>query len=437
MFTNRASFLTLQPRWSSTRSLPSPLFPSTFHPLRSFRLLSIMAQIASNPPTERISHLLPTVKCSSCTQPVPLDQLGDHVCPPPSNLSSDTKPVPSPLKAQTLPRPPSNASTRSPMSIFFPRRRPSAAPNPRDVSLTPSRAPSRNAARSPAPSLSQSPRPPSRAQTQRQELSPNVVVPSVPRPGGSISTRSAVRTPSPLDTRSPVLRRPSNPRSHPDAPSPVLRRPSNPQSSLDSRSPDQRRPSIPQPPLNTRSPIQRRPSAPQSPPDAPSPVLRRPSNPQSSLDTHSPVLRRPSTPKSPPNAPSSVLRRPSDPRSQFAQATNYGASDDKRSALMPQSNHQPVRSVTSPSPSSYSSRSFVSPEIDTKSGGAAGMAGVGRRGFAAAARAAMFTSSPPSRVQRPTADMPAPWIPRSSSPQRVNTPPSGNLNPPTGMSSFI
>ena len=33
--------------------------------------------------------------------------------------------------------------------------------------------------------------------------------------------------------------------------------------------------------------------------------------------------------------------------------------------------------------------------IDTKSGGEAGMAGVGRRGFAAAARAAMFASSLP------------------------------------------
>jgi hypothetical protein len=101
---------------------------------------------------------------------------------------------------------------------------------------------------------------------------------------------------------------------------------------------------------------------------------------------------------------------------------------------MPQFNHHPVRTTTSPSPSNYSSRSFVSPQIDTKSGGSAGMAGVGRRGFAAAARAAMFTSSPTSRVQRPTADMPVPWATRSTSPQRINTPPS---DPPTGMSSFI
>jgi hypothetical protein len=380
-----------------------------------------MAQLAPNPTTERMSHLLPTVKCSSCTKPVPLDQLGDHVCPPTSTLASDTKPVPPRLRAQTAPRPSSNASSRSPISIFFPRRRPSAATNPRGASPTPSlsrsvpsRAPSRNGARSPATSLNsnivpQPPRPPSRTQTQRPELTrPNVVVPSIPRHGASISTRSAVLAPSPLDTRSPILRRPSNPQSPPDVPSPTFRRPSNPQSSLDSRSPVQRRPSIPQPSLDSRSPIQRRPSTPQSPPK---------------------------------RAPSSILRRPSDSRSQFAQATNYGTSDDPRSALMPQSNHHPVRAVTSPTPSSYSSQSFVSPEIDTKSGGTAGMAGVGRRGFAAAARAAMF-ASPTSRVQRPAADMPAPRVPLSSSPQtaddyRVNTPPLGTLDAPTGMSSFI
>ncbi|OJA10110.1 hypothetical protein AZE42_09756 [Rhizopogon vesiculosus] len=44
-----------------------------------------MAQIASLPPQThppRISQLLPTVKCTSCLQPVPLAELGDHLCPP-------------------------------------------------------------------------------------------------------------------------------------------------------------------------------------------------------------------------------------------------------------------------------------------------------------------------------------------------------------------
>lgn len=70
------------------------------------------------------------------------------------------------------------------------------------------------------------------------------------------------------------------------------------------------------------------------------------------------------------------------------------------------------------------------------------MAGVGRRGFAAAARAAMFAPPPTSREQRPSADVPAPRVPLSSSPQptddyQVNTPPLGTRDPLIGMSSFI
>jgi hypothetical protein len=41
-------------------------------------------------------------------------------------------------------------------------------------------------------------------------------------------------------------------------------------------------------------------------------------------------------------------------------------------------------------------------EPDTKIGGEAGMAGVGRRGFQAAARAAMFTTQPLHSVGRPS-----------------------------------
>lgn len=70
------------------------------------------------------------------------------------------------------------------------------------------------------------------------------------------------------------------------------------------------------------------------------------------------------------------------------------------------------------------------------------MAGVGRRGFAAVARAAMFATSPTSRLQQPTAELPAPWVPGSSPPQsvdnyRIKSPPLPILEPPSGMSSFI
>jgi hypothetical protein len=66
------------------------------------------------------------------------------------------------------------------------------------------------------------------------------------------------------------------------------------------------------------------------------------------------------------------------------------------------------------------------------------MAGVGRRGFAAVAHAAMFATSPTSRPHQPTAELPAPWVP-ASSPQsvdnyRIKSPP---LPISSGMSSFI
>lgn len=375
-----------------------------------------MAQLAPNPPTQHLSQLLPTVKCSSCSQPVPLDQLGDHVCPPPSNLSSDTIPVPPPLKVQTAPSPPSPNPPRSPIDMLFPRRRPSA--NPQDIpsarfrsspspapsrsapSSTPAPVPPRNGVRSPAPSLN-STAAPSRTQSpfvpppsspsssalrpiSRPELAQNV---GVPRVGSISSSRSPVPAPSRLDTRSPVLRRPSAPQSPPQS----------------------------------LTPIQRRPSAPQSPPSAASPIQRRPSAPQSPPQSFTPIQRRPSAPPSP-----------------FAQAPNHG---DPRSAPTSHLNHHPVRNTPSPAPSNYS-QSFVSPEFDTKTGGAAGMAGVGRRGFAAVARAAMFATSPISRTNQPMAGLPTPRVPVSSSPQgiddyRINSPPLSLREPPPGMSSFI
>jgi hypothetical protein len=433
------SILVLEPRWTLTRSHS---FYSLAH---SFPFLT-MAQLAPNPPIQplRISQLLPTVKCSSCTQPVPLDQLGDHICPstsPPSNLASGTIPAPPPLKVQTAPRPSSNAPPRSPMDMFFPRRRPSANP-PQDIPVrdgngarlrgsaspalsrgapgsAPAPVPPRNGVRSPAPSLHSTPAarpvlpPPSRMQspfvpssssslarrpTSRPEMGPNGVVPRM-------GTRSPGPAPSHLDT-------------HP------------------------RRPSVAQSPPHASSPIHRRPSAPQSPPPVTSPIQRRPSAPQSPPHMPSSIQRRPSAPQSPPHAPSPILRRPSVPQPLFVQNSNYGTAGDPRSAPMPQPNHHPVRATPSRSPSNYSLHSFVSPEFDTQSGGAAGMAGVGRRGFAAVARAAMFASPPTSRLHQPTAELPAPWVPASSPPQstdnyRIKSPPLPILEPPSGMSSFI
>ena len=308
-----------------------------------------MALLDPNPRTQdpRISQILPTVKCSTCSKPVPLDRLGDHICAPlltSSNSPSDTKLPPPPLTVQTSPSPPSPAPS-SPMNAFF-SRRPST--NQRDVRVhdgsrlrsgtsftssvpsrgsTPSPAPSRAGVRSPAPSMSSS---------HSQRAKSPFLPPSSP-------TRGQISRPEPI----------------PDFIVPVNSRPGL--STLDARSSTHRRPSIP------------------------------------------------SSPLAQPPSPHNFLR-------------------DPRPAPMPPHHppiHHPVRSAPSPAPSDYSLQRFASPEVDTKSGGVAGMAGVGRRGFAAVARAAMFATShmPPVHSPTPTAPISAPWVPASS--------------PPRGMSSFI
>src|SRR6266851_10396284 len=111
-----------------------------------------------------ISQLLPTVKCSSCTEPVPLDRLGDHICVPPL-ASSDTKSSRPPLNAQTATSSPRSPPS-SPMNSLLARRRPSTNKqqdarvhdgarlrndsNP-SRGAAPSRTPSKDGVRSPGP----------------------------------------------------------------------------------------------------------------------------------------------------------------------------------------------------------------------------------------------------------------------------------------------
>ena len=58
-----------------------------------------MASLLSptGPDPGRISQILPTVKCSNCNQPVPIAELGDHVCPPPPTPAASAKPPMSPV----------------------------------------------------------------------------------------------------------------------------------------------------------------------------------------------------------------------------------------------------------------------------------------------------------------------------------------------------
>ena len=95
---------------------------------RWLTLLSVATigrQTPPNPAGGRVSQLLPTVKCSECSEPVPIHELGDHVCaaktvfnnppgiiPPPSPIHGETEheatnrippPEPRPLSRQEYP----------------------------------------------------------------------------------------------------------------------------------------------------------------------------------------------------------------------------------------------------------------------------------------------------------------------------------------------
>jgi PDZ and LIM domain protein 5/6/7 len=316
-----------------------------------------MAQIAPNPRQQvlHMSQVLPTVKCSSCNSPVPLDQLSDHVCPPslprshPS--SSETQPIPPPQIFHTAPPHPNAAQisqkyTRSPVVIpsMNPpaiRRQDSArlgmSPNPAPSRGVPSFAPSRNGVRSPAlPNLTI---PPSRTQSPYTPTSS----------AHQLTPRHSERDPGVLPG-SPQLGRVQ---AWSNAPTPPI--------------------------LDPRSPGQRRPSSPLSPPA------------HGFLGPHGP---RPGV------------------------------------ASLTASNHAPQHTIN--------------PQVDTKSGGVAGMAGVGRRGFAAAARAAMFVASPMPRMHSPApmSPGPAPRNPASSSSRAMNgmqlgAPPMEVVNPSAGTSSCI
>lgn len=289
--------------------------------------------LGTSQPILRMSQLLPAVKCSSCGLSVPLDKLGDHICTPVPPSPSSSKSIPPRLKLQTAI---ANASLADATSPRLPTT------SPRDVRnfdrgpprTNPSRAPSRNGIRSPAP-------PPSRTQTPI--LASSARQPSSQYPGNGGRPQPEVVP---------------NANSHP-----------------------------------------------------------------SNIHAHPSVANH---------------RRPSVPSTSLSEARR--AAHDSRPVPMTNRPNPPIRVPPSPAPSNYSSHHFMGPEIDTKSGGAAGMAGVGRRGFAAAARAAMFAASTPSSMRSPTSPPPAPWNPTSSPPpldSRRAYPPLDVRNASVGKSSFI
>ncbi|KAF8350459.1 hypothetical protein F5887DRAFT_301435 [Amanita rubescens] len=247
----------------------------------------MMAQLLPpQPNSERISQLLPTVTCSSCSNPVPISELTDHVCSPMSSAPKTPPPLrhrqtPLGRPTQILPAGPgriptpsnaTNARTPTPPAILRAQRPPL---KPLHV-----QAPARSSSRAAAPLVS-----------------PGTKVP--PKTSEAPSFRHLP----------PIL---SSNRSHSTSPRPLI----------------------------TRS--------------------NTPSNPNSSASSHH-VL--------PPFA--------SNVRSQNII-------------------HRPDHSMPhSPNMGPY----YPEENIDTSSGGEAGMAGVGRRGFAAVARAAMFSANYQRRAE--------------------------------------
>jgi hypothetical protein len=345
-----------------------------------------------------MAEVLPTVKCSSCGLPVPLASLGDHVCPPlpPPNILSLQKPPMSPKSVATLL--PQRLQSLVARSDALPRKSSSEKlSEEREPVLAPSRDPLQrlppdksNMAtnvpfpKSSPPSLDRSPGaptppppPPERVPTPvRDAIPPALQRVRFASHASHIAPISPARTAFPIQLGEsagrPIPLSPAR-RDHPPRPPSTDRASSNatPPSGIRPRPSFER----------TRTPSTHstsRPTLGKSPP---------------SLDTLRPSLdaRRPSPDQNPPAPPGAPFARP--PRTAVPAPGPGTVPFPSSTPVLP-----PALSARRPPPPPLSpaySRAHVpmDREIDTKIGGEAGMAGVGRRGFAAAARAAMFAAS--------------------------------------------
>ncbi|KIY65294.1 hypothetical protein CYLTODRAFT_379682 [Cylindrobasidium torrendii FP15055 ss-10] len=346
----------------------------------------------------RISQLLPTVKCSNCNDPVPLAELGEHVCSKPPPMPTTTAPASgglslrlqnliSPLKPNSIPMPGSSPS-RTPS--------PQLTPTTKNHRTTPSTASSSSdrSRKTSASSLSLSPFPsrPDRADTTSpswKDHTPPVSSPLRERAPSMASISSRARTLSTTSNGSIPSARPSFSSSRSgSSPTPVLSSSPTPMSRGPSPAPSSRTPS-PQPPRQPQLP------PPQMAPPPTPPQLRSPPR----------QLRQPSigAPVSPP--------------------TPTGPTIPSINPVIPKLGHQPSPSVVS------------NADIpDTKIGGEAGFAGVGRRGFAALAYSAVFIAPySDSSIQSRRENAPVPrHLDINAALMPTTTPP---LTPASGYSS--
>ncbi|QRW14405.1 paxillin [Ceratobasidium sp. AG-Ba] len=290
--------------------------------------------------TLRISQILPTIKCSRCGEETDINFADQHVCKPTPPATAPTPPAKAPEPARPLSRSTDRASTVSGISV------PSVSSYSSRSSTSTKRAPSVRSTRT----LQQSPpselpdRPLYKSTASFQSFQSRSSVDEGTR-RGSPPPRSG---PSPAPTlrsdqpTSPILR---------SGPSPVPR--SGPSPSPTARS-------GPSPSPTARS--------------GPSPVPFARSSPS---PTPSAIPTR-ATPSPAPSIPASRTPEPTAPAAPVAPLVPRKLSRSGSGPLPPQ-----------PPPPSH-----APPPPDTQIGGEAGMAGVGRRGFAAAAQAALFMAGP-------------------------------------------
>ena len=320
----------------------------------------------------RVSQLLPTVKCSDCNKPVPIHELGEHVCAPPPSPSTGG-PSLSNLLAQRVQEMVSSSSIRSELSRTPPPKTPSPAPSfasrQAEVSARRSRALSVNSRKqnSPSPGPLPAPLPPMKPVPTEPLPTPRVSIPEPPRSGDSAPP---YHIPSPT-SRSNTPNIPIGP-SQIRTPSVASNRSASSHPSMDSR--DRA--------LSNAS--QLRPSFDSNRPRKSSTATT------SSLSTGRPSYDIPRTGTPSDNSRSTTPHNQPPPFQPSIPPSVYNP------------NLSPVGSDMQPMMVTEQPKFQSIPEPDTKIGGEAGMAGVGRRGFQAVARAALFMTPPMHLPGRPS-----------------------------------
>ena len=429
-----------------------------------------MAQLlAAAPASERISQILPTVKCSTCNTPIRISELGDHVCAPvppvpqmpalkpPQSPRSVAALLPAKLQglvgggqpaAQSPPRTSSIAQApprqKSP-ALPQPTGRPRAPSSASSMSSRPERIPSPFARDGARPSIDRDqvpfPSPPGPSEPPRVP-SPRIPIPPASSRPSDVPPALAARTNPGMDRRSNIAA-PGTTALRPRAPSTASLRPGavQPPPMPGVRQPVQSNPSPysgpragpPQGPLSP--PMMRERAGTNTsmrPPVDQGPEIIYSTDMRSRTPANDPRMRAPSAASARPSMdqmrPSMDQMRPSMDQMRPSMDQMRRPSMDQARRPSAESQRPPFMGAAPPPPATppLGTPPLLSPRVepDTKSGGAAGMAGVGRRGFAAAARAAMFTTTMgPAPPMSPDPSAMAPGMPNQGMDgRRANAP---------------